>query len=466
MYCRFCAQLNNDTAKYCKRCGKETTRTSLTSPVDSSQNLGPNITYAGFWLRLCAFVVDYACIFIILVAFIIMFGSSDGVLYTIFFYGSYAFYHILFLTLLSTTPGKLLFGLKVVKNIDGDRIKFGDAVVRTLAYFLSFVALGLGFFQIAFDKKKHQGWHDRIAKTAVVRGKYHKKSAISVTIISSLLFVWVYTYTSNEDIQNTPPSIRNGTREIKNQIEINAELFKKAKDTLTDTKQPTTSPPTKTDKVNYKFDPNKELAAVVMITCPNDNQEIKSYGSGTIISDTGLKITNYHVIEDSNKYLCEVGLTNNIAQNPEFMYYATTQLTNTEGKSTSLLDKDLDVAILQITSAMEGYKLPDKFPTISYIGSSDKLNINDKIYIAGYPSFGSGTITFTDGVVSGRAGDDFIKTSAKIDSGNSGGAAFNENGEYVGIPSVVFIGDYEGLGGILGIDSIKNWFDANMKGGK
>jgi uncharacterized RDD family membrane protein YckC len=41
-------------------------------------------------------------------------------------------------------------------------------MVRALACFISLIALGLGFFWIAFDAEK-QGWHDKIAGTVVVR---------------------------------------------------------------------------------------------------------------------------------------------------------------------------------------------------------------------------------------------------------------------------------------------------------
>lgn len=59
--------------------------------------------------------------------------------------------------------------------------------------------------------------------------------------------------------------------------------------------------------------------------------------------------------------------------------------------------------------------------------------------------------------MSGRVGDDLVKTSAKIDSGNSGGAAFNKKGEFIGIPTLIGEGIVEGLGYIVGIDSVKYW---------
>jgi len=165
------------------------------------------------------------------------------------------------------------------------------------------------------------------------------------------------------------------------------------------------------------------------------------------------------VIEVSNLYYCEIGITNDLSKEPQYIYYATDVLEDADGTFYSIANEELDVAILQIVDAFEGYQLPSRFPSISVIGSSDALNINDRVYVAGYPSYGGNTITYTDGVVSGRVGDDLIKTSAKIDFGNSGGAVFNESGEYVGMPTLISEGGYEGLGYIVGIDSVLEWIE-------
>ncbi len=78
------------------------------------------------------------------------------------------------------------------------------------------------------------------------------------------------------------------------------------------------------------------------------------------------------------------------------------------------------------------------------------VDIGDKVIVMGYPGIGSETsITVTEGIVSGFDGDYYI-TSAKIDSGNSGGAAILvKDNCYLGIPSASVVGTMESLGRIL-----------------
>lgn len=66
-----------------------------------------------------------------------------------------------------TTVGGVVLKLKVVR-LDGEPITFPVALVRGLAAAFSVVVMFLGFLWIAWDKEK-QGWHDKIAGTAVVR---------------------------------------------------------------------------------------------------------------------------------------------------------------------------------------------------------------------------------------------------------------------------------------------------------
>ena len=74
----------------------------------------------------------------------------------------------------------------------------------------------------------------------------------------------------------------------------------------------------------------------------------------------------------------------------------------------------------------------------------------DRLLILGYPKIGSKIgLTVTDGILSGEDGQYYI-TSAKIDQGNSGGAAILvKDNCYLGIPSASVIGVIESLGRIL-----------------
>lgn len=68
------------------------------------------------------------------------------------------------------TPGKLLLGLRVVDARNGGNLDLLQSVIRYFGYLLSMLPLFLGFIWIAFDPRK-QGFHDKIAKTLVVKFK-------------------------------------------------------------------------------------------------------------------------------------------------------------------------------------------------------------------------------------------------------------------------------------------------------
>jgi len=85
--------------------------------------------------------------------------------------------------------------------------------------------------------------------------------------------------------------------------------------------------------------------------------------------------------------------------------------------------------------------------------------IGDSVIIIGYPSYGTSVynftygypieVTATEGIISGKDGI-FYTTSAKIDSGNSGGLAIDETNDcYFGIPTWNESGNFESLGRIL-----------------
>lgn len=81
--------------------------------------------------------------------------------------------------------------------------------------------------------------------------------------------------------------------------------------------------------------------------------------------------------------------------------------------------------------------------------------IGEDVIILGYPSTGaSASVTATEGIVSGVE-DNFFVTSAKVEHGNSGGAAiFKDQNCYFGIPTFVVSGELESLARILSFKSI------------
>ena len=67
------------------------------------------------------------------------------------------------------TPGKRLLRLQVV-NLQGGRVRFGQALVRTLVMLCGVILYGLGTLPALFTRRR-QTLHDLVAKTLVVRGR-------------------------------------------------------------------------------------------------------------------------------------------------------------------------------------------------------------------------------------------------------------------------------------------------------
>ncbi|MCF2906504.1 trypsin-like peptidase domain-containing protein [Octadecabacter sp. CECT 8868] len=148
-------------------------------------------------------------------------------------------------------------------------------------------------------------------------------------------------------------------------------------------------------------------------------------GSGFIISDDGLIVTNHHVIDGAAQ--------------------VTIKMADGEEYDATIIGSDplTDIALLDI----EG----DDFPTVSF-GSSDELRVGEEVIAVGSP-FGLGG-TVTSGIISAKsrninAGpfDDYIQTDAAINRGNSGGPLFNMDGEVVGVNTAIYSPD----GGSVGI---------------
>ena len=142
--------------------------------------LPDNVEYAGFWIRMGATLLDSIILLLITLPLTYLFyGSSmlekqgqvllggwDFVINWMF----PAMAVILLWFFKGATPGKMFTSMKVVDEKTGLTPGVGQSILRYFAYFVSIIPLFLGFLWIAVDKKK-QGWHDKIAKTVVVKNK-------------------------------------------------------------------------------------------------------------------------------------------------------------------------------------------------------------------------------------------------------------------------------------------------------
>jgi len=145
--------------------------------------------FGGFWRRAMAFFIDKVILFFISVITLIVgilalwigFPSQyreilpEGLMelsitfMVVYFLMSVMldmFYFTYFHGTVGQTPGKMMFGLKVVQST-GERMTLGIGFLRWVGYVVSKIFFYLGFLWIAFDGKK-QGWHDKIAGTIVI----------------------------------------------------------------------------------------------------------------------------------------------------------------------------------------------------------------------------------------------------------------------------------------------------------
>lgn len=159
-------------------------------------------------------------------------------------------------------------------------------------------------------------------------------------------------------------------------------------------------------------------------------------GSGSIISQDGLILTNSHVVLPDRYFPVDalgVAFTTAEDQPPEIMYFA----------EVLQADEPLDIAVIQITTDLDNNPVDYDTLNLPYVplGDADDLRLGDQITVLGYPGIGGETITLTRGEVSGftsepgRGARAFIKTSATIAGGNSGGLAADAQGYLVGIPT-------------------------------
>lgn len=170
-------------------------------------------------------------------------------------------------------------------------------------------------------------------------------------------------------------------------------------------------------------------------------------GSGTLMNLSGgsvVALTNRHVVYEEGSgppYGCKI-----IVPNSSRIYenYQTTRSNSAIDWGTVYI-KDPDAFIVNLSKRFSPTDLKPCFY---------KPEIGESIVVLGYPSIGGTGITATEGIISGYDGN-FYVTSAKIEHGNSGGAAISvKNNCYLGIPTSVAVGEIESLGRILPLELV------------
>ncbi len=171
-------------------------------------------------------------------------------------------------------------------------------------------------------------------------------------------------------------------------------------------------------------------------------------GSGIIISENGYILTNNHVINSSStSSYYEIGQANKVTVH---LYNDTTEYTATVVGT----DEETDLAVIKIDK--EGL-------TAAEIGDSDSVQVGEFSMAIGNPlgmqsSVTSGIISALNRDVTDSDGKTFklIQTDAAINSGNSGGALVNSQGQLIGVNTLkVSATGVEGMGFAIPINSAK-----------
>lgn len=217
MYCTKCGKGNPDDALFCGECGtkfKETSekgveKTTVSGKASIEEKPGvPSERktfeehYAGFAIRLGAYLADlgFTTIFFIIVSIFLSFLFGDYVFdlvesidQTILGYMIFLVYSALSLAVFSTTPGKFVYGLKVLDKDLRKRISLNVAIMRPFLQMLSTFLWGIGYWRMNKDPYQ-QAWHDKRLNTVVVGKPKHPIVGIIITLISILFVIYVNIY--------------------------------------------------------------------------------------------------------------------------------------------------------------------------------------------------------------------------------------------------------------------------------
>ncbi|MFZ2038624.1 MAG: DUF2116 family Zn-ribbon domain-containing protein [Minisyncoccia bacterium] len=220
------------------------------------------------------------------------------------------------------------------------------------------------------------------------------------------------------------------------------------------------------DSISNADQKDQEIAsAVVNIYCSGKTDKDDSGGSGTILTEEGLILTNAHIIPKGaeDTVSCLVILPNPTTGSPDEIYTAYPIVIPEISEQYDLAFVKVDDVFYDHEEGKAYGEYPKIFPAYDpnkYCKKGD-VKLGESVRIYGYPAISGGyALTITDGVVSSLILDEgLIFTSAKISHGNSGGLAVDQYGCRIGVPSMVNGDDYESLGIIISNNLIYEFID-------
>lgn len=156
-------------------------------------------------------------------------------------------------------------------------------------------------------------------------------------------------------------------------------------------------------------------ASVLVVTALGARGDTVGTGTGFVVREDGVFVTNYHVVEEAAAL--QVETLDGVALGEVFLLAA---------------DAPRDLAILQASGAAVR-ALP--------LGRDAEAEVGDRVYVMGNPLGMNGT--FSDGLVSAKRpvqGVAMLQISAPISPGSSGGPVMNERGEVIGVATLFAAG--------------------------
>lgn len=140
---------------------------------------GRTVQYGGFWLRVAATLIDSLLIVLLTTPLLYsIYGDqyfnpnqvAAGFWDVVISWLLPALAVIIFWYFKGASPGKMIFRLRIVDAETLGPAHMRQLVIRYLGYFVSSIPLGGGLLWVAYDRRK-QGWHDKLAKTVVIRDR-------------------------------------------------------------------------------------------------------------------------------------------------------------------------------------------------------------------------------------------------------------------------------------------------------
>jgi len=202
--------------------------------------------------------------------------------------------------------------------------------------------------------------------------------------------------------------------------------------------------PSVADKVN---------PVVVNIRSAGDGGE--SLGSGFIVDNKGLIVTNFHLISNTGPHRGPAGLGQQPAKQAKLAdrIWVTTSDGQQFPASVKGYDEATDIALLQIVPGTK--PLP-----VAELGDSDALRVGEWAIAIGNPLGLDHTVTL--GIVSAKGRselggqfDEYLQTDAAINPGNSGGPLVNAQGKVIGINTLI-LERTQGLSFSIPINTVKS----------